>query len=281
MDTNWRQIEAIVDGALSEDSGWGDATTRAVIPADLSGRGSLVVKGEGVLAGVEVARMVFQRFDPVVEVDVMIADGGLVRPGDVVMGVEGPATSILTAERVALNFLQRLSGVASETRRYVEAVRGFSCCIVDTRKTTPGLRLLEKLAVVAGGGCNHRLHLGDGVLIKDNHLAALRTRGIGLREVAAKARERAPFTLRVEVEVGTPEEALEAVDGGADIVMLDNMRPDEMRRAVELVGGRALLEASGGITLDNVREVAAVGVDLISIGALTHSARALDISLEM
>ena len=212
---------------------------------------------------------------------IMVEDGSEVRRGDVVVVVEGRTASILVAERVALNFLQRLSGIASLTRLYVEAIEGLNCRIVDTRKTTPGLRTLEKYAVSVGGGHNHRFHLGDGVLIKDNHLAILRSRGMGLKEIVAMAREKAPFTLKVEVEVGSVEEAEEAMKAGADIVMLDNMSVESMRRAVDLLKGRALLEASGGINLDNVRRVAEVGVDFISVGALTHSAAALDVSLEL
>jgi nicotinate-nucleotide pyrophosphorylase (carboxylating) len=189
--------------------------------------------------------------------------------------------SILKAERTALNFLQHLSGIATETARYVDAVSGTKAIITDTRKTIPGLRLLEKYAVRAGGGRNHRLNLGDGVLIKDNHLAALRSSGVGLGEAVKQARERAPRTMKIEVEVESVKQAQEALSAGADIIMLDNMNVKDMRRVVKLVQGRALLEASGGITLDNVRSVAEAGVDLISVGALTHSAKALDISLEV
>ena len=276
-----RRVEEIVDRALAEDCVWGDVTTQAVVAPGLMSKASIVAKAVGVVAGLEVAGMVFHRVDAGVRFDIMMAEGSEVQPGDVLARVEGRAASILRAERVALNFLQRLSGIASETRRYVEAIRGLDARIVDTRKTTPGMRALEKYAVGVGGGVNHRFHLGDGLLIKDNHLAVLRSQGVGLGEVVATARKKAPFTLKVEVEVTTPEEALEAVEAGADIVMLDNMTPDQMRRAAELVRGRTLLEASGGITLDNVRQVAEAGVDLISIGALTHSAKALDISLEM
>jgi len=196
-------------------------------------------------------------------------------------GLDMKVASILRGERVALNFLQRLSGIATETSRYVEAVRGTKVRIVDTRKTTPGLRFLEKYAVRAGGGQNHRVHLGDGILIKDNHLAALRARGLDMKVAIDLARKNAPHTLKIEVEVTTVEEAGEAVTAGADIVMLDNMSVEEMRRAVKSVGGRVLIEASGGVTLENVRSVAETGVDLISVGALTHSVKALDISLEM
>ena len=277
----WTQVAEIVDRALAEDSSWGDVTTQAIIPTDSMGKATVVVKADGVLAGGQVAAMVFPRVDPSLRVDIRVEDGGEVRPGDVVVVVEGRTVSILVAERVALNFLQRLSGIASLARLYVEAIEGLNCRIVDTRKTTPGLRMLEKYAVSVGGGHNHRFHLGDGVLIKDNHLALLRSRGMGLKEIVAMAREKSPFTLKVEVEVGSVEEAEEAMKAGADIVMLDNMSVESMRRAVDLLKGRALLEASGGINLDNVRRVAEVGVDFISVGALTHSAAALDVSLEL
>ena len=271
----------MIDNALAEDLGWGDVTTEAVTPPELQGKASIVVKASGVLAGIEVARIVFLRVDPSLQFEPLIPEGSKVKPGDKIARVEGKVASILKAERVALNFLQRLSGIASETRLYVEAIDGFNSRILDTRKTTPGLRFLEKYAVRIGGGYNHRLHLGNGVLIKDNHLKALRGQGTSLREVVAKAKQKTPHFLKVEVEVNTAEEAIEAADAGADIIMLDNMSLKEMRHAVELVGGRALLEASGGITLDNVRMVAEIGVDFISIGALTHSAKALDISLEL
>jgi nicotinate-nucleotide pyrophosphorylase (carboxylating) len=289
------QIEEIIDRALAEDLGKGDVTTEALIPGDQQGTGFIVTKKEGILAGINVAKQVFQRVDPELEVEILLEDGARVKPGSKVAKVSGSIASILKAERVALNFLQRLSGIASETNRYVEAVRGLPVRIMDTRKTTPGLRSLEKYAVKVGGGENHRMSLGDGILIKDNHLAVLRSQGLNIKEIIARARQNASLSLRgakrrsnlqarqtqVEVEVGTVLEALEAVEAGADIVMLDNMSLDDMRKAVKSIHGRALIEASGGITLDNVRAVAETGVDFISIGALTHSARALDISLEL
>lgn len=281
MEIGWKQIEELVDRTLAEDLGWGDVTTEAIIPAELTGKASMMAKARGMLAGIEVARLVFCRVDPTVQFDIIIPEGSGIQPGDLIAKLEGKVASILKGERTALNFLQRLSGIATETSRYVEAIKGLDSRIVDTRKTTPGMRALEKYAVRVGGGHNHRLHLGDGVLIKDNHLAALRSQGLAMKDIISRARERAPFNLKVEVEVRTAQEAVEAVEAGADIVMLDNMGLEEMRQAVQLVKGRALLEASGGITLDNVRRVAETGVDLISIGALTHSTRSLDISLEM
>jgi nicotinate-nucleotide pyrophosphorylase (carboxylating) len=281
MPSDKLQIEEIVDRALAEDLGKGDVTTEALIPCDRQGTGFVVAKIEGVLAGINVAKQVFYRVDPGVKMEILLEDGARVKPGTRVASVSGNIASILKAERVALNFLQRLSGIASQTNRYVEAVRGLPVRIMDTRKTTPGLRALEKHAVKAGGGENHRMSLGDGILIKDNHLAALRSQGLNIEEVVAKARQNSPERMPVEVEVVTIAEASEAVEGGADIVMLDNMSPDDMREAVKSIGGRALVEASGGITLDNVRAVAETGVDFISIGALTHSVMALDISLEL
>ena len=275
------QINNIIDTALAEDISHGDVTSEVLIPTELQGKASLLVQGTGVLAGGEVVRRVFLKVDPSLRVELLIKDGTRVKPGDMVATVSGRVMSILKAERVALNFLQRLSGIATLTAQYVEAVKGLPTVIVDTRKTTPGLRLLEKYAVRVGGGQNHRYHLGDGILIKDNHLAALRHAGVSLAEAISRARQRAPYVQKVEVEVGSVGQAREAAVAGADIIMLDNMSLEEMRQAVAEIKGRALTEASGGITLDNVRTVAEAGVDFISIGALTHSAQALDMSLEL
>ena len=275
------QIEEIIDRALAEDLIKGDVTTEALIPGNKRGTGFIVVKKEGILAGINVAKQVFHRVDPELKVEILLEDGTRVKPGSRAAELSGSIASILKAERVALNFLQRLSGIASETNRYVEAVKGLPVRIMDTRKTTPGLRSLEKYAVKVGGGHNHRMSLGDGILIKDNHLAALRSQGLNIKEIIAKARQNSRQDMPVEVEVGTVSEASEAVEAGADIVMLDNMNVEDMRKAVKFIHGRALVEASGGIALDNVRTVAETGVDFISIGALTHSVRALDISLEL
>ena len=275
------QIEEIVERALAEDLGKGDVTTGALIPGDQQGTGFIVAKKEGILAGTVVAKLVFHRVDPELKVEVLLEDGARIKPSTKVARVAGSIASILKAERVALNFLQRLSGIASETNRYVERVKGLPVRIMDTRKTTPGLRSLEKYAVSVGGGKNHRMNLGDGILIKDNHLATLRSQGLNIKEIVAKAKQNASHRLPVEIEVRTVSEALEAAEAGVDIVMLDNMRLEDMRRAVESIHGHALIEASGGITLDNVRAVAETGVNYISIGALTHSTRALDINLEL
>ena len=274
-------IEQAVGSALAEDLASGDITTDLLVQSDLVGKASILVKRDGVLAGIDVAKEVFRQVDPSLHFKALVRDGAKVRKGDVVATVEGKVASILRAERTALNFLQHLSGIATETARYVDAVSGTKAIITDTRKTIPGLRLLEKYGVRAGGGRNHRLNLGDGVLIKDNHLVALRSSGVGLGEAVKQARERAPRAMKVEIEVESVKQAREALSAGADIIMLDNMNVKDMRRVVELVQGRALLEASGGITLDNVRSVAEAGVDLISVGTLTHSAKALDISVEV
>ena len=275
------KVDNIIDLALAEDISHGDVTSELLIPPELQGKASILVKAKGVLAGGEVAKRVFLRVDPSFKVDVLIKDGAKVQPGNIVATISGSVISILKAERTALNFVQRLSGIASQTAQYIAKTRGVDVVITDTRKTTPGLRLLEKYAVRAGGGQNHRFHLGDGILIKDNHIAALRALGMSLKDIVAKAKQNDPKRLKVEVEVNTLQEALDAVDAGADIIMLDNMSPDEMRRVVSLIPSQVGTEASGGITLANVRPAAMAGVNIISIGALTHSSKALDISLEL
>jgi len=275
------QLEQVVKSALAEDCVAADLTTEALIPVNLKGKASILVKRDGVLAGLNVAKEVFRQVDASLRFKALVKDGASVRKGLVVATIDGKVASILRAERTALNFLQHLSGVATETARYVEAVSGTKAVITDTRKTVPGLRTLEKYAVRMGGGQNHRMNLADGVLIKDNHQVALRSHGLGLKEVVKKARKHAPRAMRVEVEVESVKQAQAALSAGADIIMLDNMKLENMRKVVKLVKGKAQLEASGGITLDNVRSVAETGVDYISIGALTHSAKALDISLEL
>ena len=278
---NNAQIRQIIDLALAEDLGKGDVTTNSLIPDEKIGVASILAKEEGILAGVEIAEEVFRRVDTKLKIKVWLKDGAKVGSGDMIAVVEGRIASILKAERTALNFLQRLSGIATEANRYVKAVEGLPVRIMDTRKTTPCLRVLEKYAVKVGGGKNHRMHLGDGILIKDNHLAALRSEGLSIKEIIARARQNAPGGVKVEMEVNTPQGALEAAEAGADVIMLDNMRLKDMRQAIKAVHGRALVEASGGITLDTVRAVAETGVDFISVGALTHSVKALDISLKL
>ena len=269
---------ALVDAALTEDVGAGDWTTRWTVPAGRAAHARIVAKAAGVVAGLDVARAVFARVEPALRVEARVRDGDEVRPGDVVLEIDGPARGILTAERVALNFLQRLSGVATLTRAYVAAVEGTGTTILDTRKTTPGMRMLEKAAVRAGGGGNHRVGLHDMVLIKENHIAAAGGITAAVEAVRA-ANERG---LRVEVEATTLAEVEEALAAGVDRILLDNMDPPRLRAAVEAIraaGAPVEAEASGGVSLDTLREIAASGVDFVSVGALTHSAPALDLSL--
>jgi len=275
------QIDSLIDLALAEDLGPGDITTEVLIPPHLQGKASILIKEDGLVAGGEIAKKVFLRVDPSLKVEVLVEDGAKVQPGDIVATISGRVASILKTERTALNFLQRLSGIASQTAKYVAKARGLTVDITDTRKTTPGLRLLEKYAVRMGGGKNHRLHLGESILIKDNHLAALRALGMSLKDIVAKAKQNAPQGITVEVEVNTAQEARDAVEAGADMIMLDNMSPEEMRHVVSSLPSQIKTEASGGITLANVRAAAEAGVNMISIGALTHSPKALDISLEL
>jgi nicotinate-nucleotide pyrophosphorylase (carboxylating) len=274
------ELDVIIDRALAEDSVGADVTTGALIPAHLEARASLVPKMPGILAGLDVAAAVFRRVNPELVFVQRLLDGDRVEGGEAVATISGSMASILTAERTALNFLQRMSGIATLTGTYVNAIEGTSAAIADTRKTAPGLRLLDKHAVTVGGGRNHRMNLTDGVLIKDNHLAALAGEGISLAQAIKRARTRAPHTVKIEVEVESLEPAIAAANAGADIVMLDNMSPDEMRAAVDQIGAVCTVEASGGITLANVTAAAQSGVDIISVGALTHSVMAMDISLD-
>lgn len=276
-----RELAQIVARALEEDLGRGDVTTDALVPPTLGGRAIVLAKENGVLAGTAVLAETFNQVDPAIEVTALLGDGQPLTAGATIARAHGPAGSILKGERVALNLLQRMSGIATATRRYVEAVDGTQAIVVDTRKTTPGLRALEKYAVRVGGGQNHRTNLSDGVLIKDNHLAAIRNEGHGIAEAIRRARAYAPHTIRIEIEVTTLDEVDEAVAARPDIILLDDMKPALMAEAVRRIGGRALVEASGGIRLESVRAAADSGVDLISVGALTHSVPALDISLEL
>jgi nicotinate-nucleotide pyrophosphorylase (carboxylating) len=271
------QVETLIRHALAEDIGSGDVTTQAVIPEETKGSARIIAKEPLVVAGTQVAQRVFLLVDPSLKVGIPRQDGSQAGPDDLLLEVSGGVSTMLMAERTALNFLQRLSGIATLTRAFVKRVAGTSARIVDTRKTTPGWRLLEKAAVRAGGGCNHRFGLYDGVLIKDNHIAAIG----GVGPAVAAVRRQIPHTLKIEVEVETLDQLEEAIAVGADVVLLDNMAPSAMIEAVRRAGGRLALEASGGISLENVKEVAETGVDLISVGALTHSARAVDISMEI
>jgi nicotinate-nucleotide pyrophosphorylase (carboxylating) len=270
------EVQQIIRHALSEDIGSGDVTSLATIPADTYLEGQFLVKAAGVIAGLEIAGQVFVEVDPTIVFAPLVDEGSRVDVGDVVARVTGRGPGILTAERVALNFLQRMSGIATATRRYVKAVEGTRAKILDTRKTVPGLRPLDKLAVRLGGGANHRIGLYDMVLIKDNHIQAAGGITEAVRRVRAQTSE-----LPIEVEVESLEQLDEALASQVDRIMLDNMSLVMMRTAVERAGGRVELEASGGITLDDVAQVAETGVDLISVGALTHSVHALDISLDL
>ena len=274
-------VRAVVRGALDEDGAFRDVTTEALVPFGQHGHGVFIAKGKGVVAGLPVAAAAFECVDPAVAFAPSISDGDWVESGRVFAAIEGSLASILRAERVALNLLQRLSGVATATRVLVDAVTGLPVKVIDTRKTTPGLRALERYAVRAGGGANHRFNLSDGILIKDNHIAAARSRGLSVLDVVREARAHSPHTLRVEIEVETYAQAEAALAAGADVILLDNMSVEEMARCVRLVQGKALTEASGGITATNIRAIAETGVDLISSGSITHSAKALDISLEI
>jgi nicotinate-nucleotide pyrophosphorylase (carboxylating) len=270
-------LRAFVDLALTEDLGPGDLTTRALFPKAVPAEAVITAKQAGVVAGLPVARAVFQQVDRRLKFRALVKEGERIKSGTVLAAIRGDGRSILTGERVALNFLQRLSGIATLTAQFVDAVKSARVAILDTRKTTPGLRLLEKYAVRIGGGRNHRFGLYDAILIKDNHLALHGS----LADAVRRARSRAPRRRGVEVEAATLAEVEAAVRAGADAILLDNMSLDQLRKAVRLAGGRVFLEASGGVTLANVRDVASTGVDAISIGALTHSAPALDLSLEL
>ena len=269
-------IDRQIQWALAEDTGFGDITSEALIPVGDRSRGKIWAKEEGVLAGIPVAERVFQLAGKL-EFQVKARDGQKIEPGQTLAWVEGSTITLLKAERLALNFLQRLSGIATQTRQAVELTASTGARIVDTRKTTPLWRWLEKYAVRQGGGFNHRLGLYDAILIKDNHIRAVG----GIEKAVKRARERAGHTLKVEVEVSSLTQLEEALAANADIIMLDNMEIAEMEQAVRLVKGRALVEASGGITLDRVAAISRTGVDLISMGSLTHSVRALDISLDL
>lgn len=269
------EIERIVRTALQEDIGLGDVTSMATVSHDSVARAELVAKEDFVLAGLDVAAAVFHHLDPAVDFEKIFVDGQNVNKGEVLAWIRGSALMLLQAERVALNLLQRMSGIATLTARFVEAVQGTDAIIVDTRKTVPGLRALDKYAVRAGGGRNHRSGLFDGVLIKENHIIAAG----GISEAISRAKKRLPHTLKIEIETRNLDEVQQAVDAGADIIMLDNMGNDDMAQAVELIGGRVLTEASGGVSLERVREIAETGVNIISVGALTHSVVAADISM--
>lgn len=272
-------IDQLIDLAFAEDIGDGDHTTLSTIPADAVGTQKLIVKEPGVLAGVDVARRVFQKFDPALKMETYMADGAQVRPGDVAFQVTGPVRSLLQTERVMLNIMQRMSGIATTTRRYQDRLAGTKTRVLDTRKTTPGLRYLEKAAVAIGGGVNHRVGLWDMVLIKDNHVDFAG----GIPQAVARAKkylEEKGKDLKIEVEVRNLDELRQALDSGVDRVMFDNFTPALTRQAVGMVAGKVETESSGGITIDTLRDYAEAGVDYISVGALTHSVKGLDMSFK-
>lgn len=270
-------IQSIIETALAEDIGSGDITTMATVDKNAEGSAEITAKENFVVSGILIAEAVFKTVAEKIIFKAFVKDGDEVKKGKAIARVSGRLSSILTGERVALNFLQRLSGIATLTQQFVNKTKGFKAKILDTRKTTPGLRILEKYAVRMGNGFNHRFGLCDGVLIKDNHIAAVGS----IAEAVFKARENSPHNMLIEVEVKNLKEVREAVIAGADIILLDNMKPAVMRKAVNIIGKAALVEASGGVNLKNVRVIAKTGVDFISVGALTHSARAVDISLEV
>lgn len=270
-------LDELITRALAEDIGTGDITTLSCVPEDAVSKGKIIAKASGVVCGAGVLTRLYQILDSRVRVNVLLGDGTSVKRGGVIAEIEGPSRSILTGERTALNFLQHLSGIATKTDEFVRSIGGYHTQIVDTRKTLPGLRVLEKHAVRCGGGKNHRFGLSDGILIKDNHIAAAG----GIKQAVESVRKNAPHTLKIEVETENLRQIDEALEAGADIIMLDNMTVPEMAMAVRHIAGRAITEASGNMGDRNLREVAATGVDFISIGALTNSVKALDISLKL
>lgn len=269
-------LDELITRALEEDIGYADLTTEATVPEDVPSRARFLAKEDGVLCGMDVCRAVFAKMSDAIVIECQKKDGDPLTKGEVFATIQGPARAILSGERVALNLLQHLSGIATRTARAVSAVAGCKTHIVDTRKTTPGLRVLEKYAVRCGGGHNHRFNLNDGVLIKDNHIAAAGSIANAMKNV----RSAVPHTIKIEVETETLDQVRQALDAGADIIMLDNMSIDEMKKAVSFIAGRAMTEASGNMGDKDLKTVAETGVDLISIGALTHSVKALDISLK-
>lgn len=282
MQTPDQLIDRLIELAFAEDVGDGDATTLSTIPADAMGRQHLLIKQEGILAGVDIARRVFEFFDPSLKMTVFIEDGAHVKPGDIAFVVEGPVRSLLQTERTMLNIMQRMSGIATMTAKYQERLAGFHTKVLDTRKTTPGMRILEKMAVKIGGGANHRIGLFDMILIKDNHTDFAG----GIAQAVARAKEwnRANGKdLRIEQEVRNTEEINEALEAGVDRIMLDNFTPERTAEAVKLIRSKnpsVEIESSGGITLDTLRDYGEAGVDFISVGALTHSVKGLDMSFK-
>lgn len=274
-------VDDIIERALAEDAPWGDVTSEAFLPATAAASVSLVAREAGILSGIDVFARVFELLEPEMNIELATIDGSAFAPGAVLARVEGSARMVLRAERIALNLVQRMSGIATLTAQYVAATAGTKARIVDTRKTTPGLRILERHAVRDGGGRNHRFSLSDAVMAKDNHLAVLAAEGIPLGQAIREVRARIGHTVHLEVEVDRLDQIEEVVAAGVDTIMLDNFTPAQLRAGIEIVAGRALVEASGGVNLDTVAAIAASGVDIISVGALTHSVRSLDLGLDV
>ena len=270
-------IDKIIEQALLEDIGTGDITTESIIPSNLKAKGIIKTSEEGIVAGLDIICLVFKKLDPEICFQSKIKDGNKILPGEILAEITGPARTILKGERVALNFLQRMSGIATITSKFCQKAKDLPVRIVDTRKTTPGLRILEKYAVRMGGGHNHRFGLYDAVLIKDNHIAVAG----GIKSAVNSVQKQISHTVKIEVEVENLSQLQEALKVQVDIIMLDNMDLETMKEAVKMVKGKTLIEASGGITLEKVRKIAQTGVDLISIGALTHSVKALDVNMEI
>jgi len=270
-------IDNIIINALKEDMPSGDITTDNIIDENAVSDAKMIAKDSGVIAGLDIAKRVFQLLDQDVKFEKFVEDGQWVNKGDVIATIQGKTRALLKGERTALNILQRLSGIATKTREYADKIKHLKAKVVDTRKTTPGIRILEKYAVRVGGGTNHRFCLSDGVLIKDNHIKAAG----GIKKAISLVRDKIPHTIKIEVETETIEEVMEAIDGKADIIMLDNMGLDIMKEAVKIINGKAIVEASGNVNLNSIVEIAETGVDIISVGSLTHSVNAFDISMKI
>ncbi|MCZ6684841.1 MAG: carboxylating nicotinate-nucleotide diphosphorylase [Candidatus Dadabacteria bacterium] len=277
IEIDWGKVDLIIENTLEEDLGSGDVTTDAIFSVDDTCEALIIAKEEGIIAGIPIAERVFQKLDPEVTVAQKLKDGEHVNPGDEILVIKGSIHAVLSGERLSLNLLQRMSGIATATSKYVAAISGYRTRILDTRKTAPGLRVLDKYAVSIGGGCNHRFGLYDAVLIKDNHIDFAGNISNAVEIVRSKYQSK----FKVEVETSTLDEVREALKAGADIIMLDNMTVEMMKEAVRIINGKSITEASGGITLDTVRQIADTGVDFISVGATTHSSPALDIGLYM
>ena len=281
INLNSPDITGLLERAIQEDYSLGDPTSSSLFKSGVNGTAQIIARQDGVCSGIPIAKKILLAIDQTLEIQEICTDGQDLKESQVLIEIKGNVTSILAAERTTLNFLQHLSGIATQTSKYVRAVSKTNTRIVDTRKTTPGLRRLEKYAVLCGGGRNHRQNLGDGILIKDNHIAALQAIGHTITSIVELAKNQAPHALRVEIEVESKDQALEAMQAGADVLLLDNMSAQEIREIIPHLNNGLITEASGGITLDSVEEIARTGVNVISIGAITHSAPALDLSLDI